>query len=158
MRRTAFILDVHLGTLARLLRLLGFDALYRNDYADPEIIRLALADHRIILTRDRRLLQAKVVTHGYWLRSMNPEEQAREVLQRFDLTAQVRLAQRCPLCNGALCSVPKEKILAQLEPLTSRHYEAFQQCSDCGKIYWQGSHYLRLSNKLDRILAATARP
>ena len=158
LRRTAFILDVHLGTLARLLRLLGFDALYRNDYADPEIIRLALADHRIILTRDRRLLQAKVVTHGYWLRSMNPEEQAREVLQRFDLTAQVRLAQRCPLCNGALCSVPKEKILAQLEPLTSRHYEAFQQCSDCGKIYWQGSHYLRLSNKLDRILAATARP
>ena len=158
LRQTAFILDVHLGTLARLLRLLGFDALYRNDYADPEIIRLALADHRIILTRDRRLLQAKIVTHGYWLRSMEPEEQACEVLKRFDLAGQVRLGQRCPCCNGALHSVPKEDILARLEPLTRRHYEEFQQCSACGKIYWRGSHYLRLSSKLERILAAAVRP
>lgn len=157
LRHTAFILDVHLGTLARLLRLLGFDALYRNDYADPEIIRLALADHRIILTRDRRLLQAKIVTHGYWLRSMVPEEQAREVLKRFDLAGQVRLALRCPHCNGALRSVPKEDILARLEPLTRRHYEEFQLCSACGQIYWQGSHFQRLSGKLERILAAAAR-
>jgi hypothetical protein len=158
LRRTAFILDVHLGTLARLLRLLGFDALYRNDYADPEIIRLALAEHRIILTRDRRLLQAKVVTHGYWLRSMEPEEQARVVLQRFDLAGQVRLGQRCPLCNGALRSVPKEEVLDRLEPMTRSHYEEFQQCNGCGKIYWRGSHYLRLSSKLERILAAAAPP
>jgi uncharacterized protein with PIN domain len=152
LRNTAFVLDAHLGTLARLLRLLGFDALYHNDFSDPEIIRLALAGHRIILTRDRRLLQAKVVTHGYWLRSINPEEQAREVLRRFDLAGRVQLLQRCPLCNGALHSVPKADILAQLEPLTQQHYEEFWRCSDCGKIYWRGAHYPRLSRKLERIL------
>jgi len=152
LRNTAFVLDAHLGTLARLLRLLGFDALYRNDFGDQEIIRLALASQRIILTRDRRLLQAKVVTHGYWLRSINPEEQARAVLRRFDLAGRVQLLQRCPLCNGALHSVPKAEILAQLEPLTRQHYEEFWRCSDCGKIYWRGAHYPRLSRKLERIL------
>ena len=83
---------------------------------------------------------------------MDPEEQACEVLRRFDLAGQVRLFQRCPLCNGVLRGVSKSKILAQLEPLTRRHYEEYQRCRDCGKVYWRGAHYPRLSCKLERIL------
>ena len=152
LRKTAFVLDGHLGKLARLLRLLGFDVLYRNDFDDHEIIRLAVNEHRIILTRDRWLLRVKAVTHGYCLHSMDPEAQARDVLRRFDLAGRVQLLQRCPLCNGALQSVPKAEILTQLEPLTRQHYEEFWRCADCEKIYWRGAHYPRLSRKLDRIL------
>jgi len=66
------------------------------------------------------------------LRSVDPEEQAREVLRRFDLAGRIQLFQRCPVCNGALHSVPKADILAQLEPLPRQHYEEFWRCAACG--------------------------
>ena len=141
LRRTAFILDVHLGKLARRLRTLGFDTLYRNDYEDSEIIRLALKEKRIILTRDVGLLKTGLVTHGYWVRSQKALDQAREVLKRFDLYRSVKPFRRCPVCNGLLIPVEKEKIILRLQPRTALHYQKFRICSDCGKIYWQGSHY-----------------
>ena len=152
LRSTAFILDVHLGRLARLLRMLGIDVLYRNDYDDPEIICLALEEHRIILTRDRRMLFNKRITHGHWLHSTDADEQAREVIERFDLARQVRRFVRCPLCNGLLCSVPKQQIMDRLEPLTKRYYDVFYQCRGCAKIYWRGSHYDRIVDKLNGIV------
>jgi uncharacterized protein with PIN domain len=152
LRKTAFILDVHLGKLARILRMLGFDVLYRTDYDDPEIIRIALAEHRIILTRDRRMLFNKCITHGRWLHSTNSEQQACEVLERFDLHGQIRRFRRCPLCNGLLKQVEKEAVLDQLEPLTKKYYAEFYQCPDCLKIYWKGTHYDRIVDKLNAII------
>lgn len=151
MRRTAFILDVHLGKLARILRLLGFDALYRTDYADPEIIRIALAEHRIILTRDRRMLFNRCITHARWLHSTNSEQQAREVVQRFQLENAIRRFRRCPACNGLVQAVAKADVLDRIEPLTKKYYTEFYQCADCRKIYWKGSHYDRIVDKFDSI-------
>lgn len=85
LRESKFIADVHLGTLARKLRLLGFDTLYQNNFDDPEIIDLALAEHRIILTRDKGILKQSRVTHGYWIRQQDPIKQTREVIRRFQL-------------------------------------------------------------------------
>ncbi len=158
LRRTAFILDVHLGKLARILRMLGFDVLYRTDYDDPEIIHIALAEHRIILTRDRRMLFNKVITHGYWLHSTNAEAQAREVIGRFDLSSSVRRFLRCPTCNGVLQPVAKEDILDRLEPLTKKYYDEFHQCPDCRKIYWKGTHYDRIIDKLNSIVESSLNP
>lgn len=158
LRQTAFILDVHLGKLARILRMLGLDVLYRTDYDDPEIIRIALVENRIILTRDRRMLFNSSITHGHWLHSTNSEEQASEVLERFDLARQVRRFLRCPACNGLLQSVPKEEILDQLEPLTKKYYTEFYQCPDCQKIYWKGTHYDRIVDKLNAIIESSHKP
>ncbi|WP_320052554.1 Mut7-C RNAse domain-containing protein [uncultured Acetobacteroides sp.] len=144
LRHTKLILDVHLGKLARYLRMLGFDTLYRNDYSDAEIVRLAVAERRIILTRDVGLLMAKAVTHGYWVRSQKPQEQVREVMGRFDLYRQINPFCRCIRCNGMLAEVPKASILDRLEPLTRRCYSQFYQCSGCGNIYWEGTHYERM--------------
>jgi hypothetical protein len=91
LRRTRFVLDVHLGTLARYLRMLGFDSVYARDWDDARIIDLALEQRRIILTRDRGILKHSRVTRGYWLRSQRPIEQLREVLQAFDLSGQTPL-------------------------------------------------------------------
>ena len=152
LRRTRFILDVHLGKLARRLRLLGFDALYENHWADREIVRLASADHRAILTRDRGLLMTGSVTHGYWVRSTVPDEQTREVLRRFDLRDQVRPFTRCMACNSPVEPVAKEEIIERLAPKTKLYYDEFQRCIGCGRIYWKGSHFRRIQARVDAIV------
>ena len=141
LRRTAFILDGHLGKLARLLRMLGLDALYCQDSADSEIVRLAAAEQRIILTRDRGLLKHASVTHGCCVRSQEPLEQAREVLRRYNLCALVKPLSRCIRCNGALERVAKNAVLSRLPPRTILYYDVFYRCRICGHIYWPGSHY-----------------
>ncbi|MCF6157406.1 MAG: twitching motility protein PilT [wastewater metagenome] len=149
LRKTAFILDVHLGKLAKILRMLGFDAEYRNDYHDHEIIQKSLKENRIILTRDRRLLHAKVVTHGYCIRSENPAEQLREVLNRFDLPLQIQPFKRCTMCNCELEKIEKSKIVHRLEPKTILYYNEFSICPGCDRIYWKGSHYEKLKEQLE---------
>jgi uncharacterized protein with PIN domain len=152
LRRTAFVLDVHLGKLARLLRMLGFDALYESDYEDGKIVDLALAQGRIILTCDRGLLKHKRVTHGYWLRSTDPVEQAREVVRRFDLRDQVEPFTRCMRCNGVIEPVDKETVLSQVPPKTAAWCDTYYRCTDCGQAYWQGTHIERMQKTIARIL------
>ena len=146
-----FILDVHLGTLARRLRLLGFDCLYRNDYSDREIIRIALEQQRIILTRDRGILKQSCVEQGLLIRSGQVEEQVDEVLKRYRLYGKVRPLQRCPLCNGLLQPVRKKEIEHLLLPKTARCCEQFHQCRRCGKLYWQGAHYQNIGRWIEQI-------
>lgn len=152
LRRTAFAVDVNLGGLARRLRMCGFDTVYRNDYADRDIARISVGEHRIVLTRDRRLLHHKAVTHGYWVRATDPEKQLLEVLERLDLQSQVRPFRRCLDCNGAVAPVEKSEVIDRLEPLTRKHYDDFYRCRGCGKIYWQGSHYGHMTKRLQRLL------
>ena len=153
LRNTAFIADVHLRKLAHYLRLLGFDTLHENDYADQEIVEIAERTGRIILTRDRMLLKNGAVTHGYWVRSTDPVEQAREVIRRFDLRRQVRLFSRCPSCNGEIVLVSKEAVYDRIPPKTALWLDEYFICTGCGKLYWRGTHYPRLVEKIDAILA-----
>jgi len=136
-----FILDNHLGKLAAYLRMVGFDALYRNDFQDEELARLCESEERILLTRDQHLLMRSAITYGYWVRAMLPRHQLVEVLGRYQLADQVKPLMRCLRCNGKLQPVPKEDILNRLEPLTKLYYNDFHICPDCERIYWRGSHY-----------------
>lgn len=86
LRDVRFVLDRHLGKLATCLRLLGFDALHRNDYDDEALVQISVAERRILLTRDRDLLRRKEITHAYCVLAPDPEQQLLEVLQRFDLS------------------------------------------------------------------------
>ena len=149
LRTARFILDVHLGKLARLLRMYGFDSSYRNDYTDPEIIQIALDEQRIILTRDVGILKNKKVTRGYYVRSQQPHEQLTEVLHRFDLHSQVNPLSRCMVCNGNIVSVSKEEIIHLLKPNTRSCYTEFYRCTGCNKIYWEGSHYQKMMERFN---------
>ncbi|MCF6177374.1 MAG: Mut7-C ubiquitin/RNAse domain-containing protein [Victivallaceae bacterium] len=151
LRRSRFILDVHLGALTRRLRMLGFDCLYRNDYDDAKIADISVADKRIILTRDRSLLKIGKVTRGYWVRSQIPEKQVEEVLLRFDLYLQISPFNRCISCNGQLQPVAKMEIINQLEPLTKQYYDEFYRCMECCKIFWKGSHYESMLRRIKKI-------
>ena len=141
LREIKFILDVHLGRLAKYLRLCGFDTSFSNLYDDREIIDTAAREKRIILTRDKQLLKDKRVSHGYWIRSQNHNEQLKEVFVRFDLKDRLALFSRCIRCNTILEEVSKEKIKARLQADTSRYSSKFMRCPYCDRIYWEGSHY-----------------
>ena len=151
LRKNAFILDVHLGKLAKMLRMLGFDTVYENNYDDPEIIRRSLKEKRIIITRDRLLLHVKTVTHGYCVRSTNSDVQLGEVLKRFDLYSQIRPFYRCMICNNKVMRIEKSAILHRLEPKTILYYDKFFTCKGCNRIYWKGSHHVKLKELLDKI-------
>jgi uncharacterized protein len=149
-----FILDNHLGKLAVFLRMLSFDAEYRNDIQDEELASRSSSEGRILLTRDRGLLMRSTVTRGYCLRSLDQKVQVREVMDRYNLYPLTRPFTRCLRCNAPLNQVEKKEVEDQLEPLTRRYYEEFHQCSQCGKVYWKGSHYERMQGFIENILSS----
>lgn len=146
-----FILDVHLGKLANYLRMLGFDTLYRNDYVDEELARIAGEAERILLTRDLGLLKRREVIYGYYVRSLDPNQQVEEVLRRFALVDAIEPFHRCLACNGLLDAVPKEEILDRLLPKTRRYYDEFYRCRACAQIYWKGSHFERMQRFIEKL-------
>jgi hypothetical protein len=155
LRVTQFVLDCHLGKLARLLRMMGFDTAYERYFTDPEIVEISRKEHRIILTRDVGLLKRRAVTHGYWVRNTDPTEQAVEVLRRFDLARQVHPLARCMECNGRIEAVEKAHIAHRLEPGTRTYYDQFYRCTSCDRLYWRGSHFEKLREQIDGIVEAS---
>ncbi|MDH3687997.1 MAG: Mut7-C ubiquitin/RNAse domain-containing protein [Gammaproteobacteria bacterium] len=152
LRRIAFLLDVNLGKLARRLRMLGFDASYKNNYTDVDLVRITVAEKRVLLTRDRRLLFHKSIIHGYWVRATEPDVQVTEVMCRFDLHSMIRPFHRCLECNGLIAPVAKQDIIDRLLPLTTKYYDKFYRCVNCDKIYWQGSHMQHMTQTVDAIV------
>ena len=151
MQNPRFILDNHLGRLAALLRMIGFDTLYRNDYDDRELADISARDDRILLTCDRQLLMRKQLTRGYFVRSRKPEQQVIEIIQRYDLGQRLRPFTRCMKCNGCLFAVNKGDIDDLLAPATRECFDSFRQCDSCSRIYWQGSHYMKMKSVVENI-------
>ena len=151
LRNTRFVLDVHLGRLAAYLRMLGFDSLYRNDYDDPELADISADEHRILLTCDRKLLMRKQVSHGYFVRERLPKQQLLEILSRFDLYHNLKPFSRCMFCNGKTYPVNKQEIESELLPKTKAYYDEFFRCESCNKIYWKGSHFMKMQEMIKNI-------
>jgi uncharacterized protein with PIN domain len=153
-----FVADANLGRLAAYLRMLGFDTLYRADYRDEELARIAADEGRIVLTRDRGLLKRSVVTRGYCVREADPARQVVEVLQRFDLIASISAFRRCIHCNAVLQPTEKESVSDRLMPQTKRYYDEFYICPQCDRIYWKGSHYRRMLRFIESVISRTNAP
>ena len=151
LRDPRFVVDVNLGRLARLLRVLGFDVWWSSDADDQSLAEISLEQQRILLTRDRGLLKRRAISHGFFVRSQQPEQQTLEVIRRLDLRERLAPLTRCVRCNGSLATVSKDEVIDDLEPLTRRYYDEFSRCADCGRIYWAGSHYARLLGLVDRL-------
>lgn len=152
LRNPKFILDVHLGKLSKYIRMFGFDALFDNKYSDKEIINIAEKEKRCVLTRNKSLLMRKNLNRGYWVRSIYPKNQIREVIKTFDLFNSVKPFHRCMLCNGLITKVSKDEIKNFLNSMPNLDYNEFFRCSGCDKIYWKGSHYFRMKKSVDELL------
>ncbi len=152
LRTPKFVLDVHLGRLARYLRLAGFDTVYENSFDDNEIIAIANSQKRIILTRDLGILKNDHVTHGYFVRSDDPRMQIREVINYFSLHKLAKPFSRCTRCNGKVRQITRKEAESKVSKRTFMYYRRFYVCTSCGKIYWEGSHVGRMQKFLRELL------
>ena len=150
-----FLLDVHLGTLARRLRLLGVDTAYEStDIGDAALAARSAAERRVMLSRDRGLLHRRELWAGAYVYSDRPDEQLTDVLTRF--APELHPWTRCTACNGTLATARKEEVAALLEQGTQRTYDTFARCTDCARVYWRGAHHDRLERLVDEALETVA--
>ncbi len=151
LRKIRFVVDVNLGKLAKKLRLLGFDTHYENDLEDDEIVKISLAEKRIILTRDIGILKNGKVTHGLWIRSDDPKIQLNEVIERLQLKNLFKPFSRCSQCNDKLKRITKELLINRIPEDTLRYYKTFWECNGCHQVYWEGSHFDKINDWLHRM-------
>jgi uncharacterized protein len=144
LRDTRFVADTHLGSLARLLRMMGFDTLHENGFADDEIERIAAAQGRIVLTRDRDLLKRRSITHGCYVRALRSQQQLREIFERLDLARSARPFTLCPVCNTTLHAVARAQVEHMLPPHVRELYQRFSTCEVCARVFWEGDHWQRV--------------
>jgi len=116
LRDPRFVVDVNLGRLARLLRVLGFDVWWSRDADDATLAYVSLSEQRILLTRDRGLLKRRAITRGLFVHSQDAEQQTLEVIRRLDLAQRLAPFTRCVRCNGTLTPVQKDEVIDQLHP------------------------------------------
>lgn len=158
LRNPRFVLDVHLGRLARYLRLLGFDSHYTPQAEDAELSALSAAESRVLLTRDRGLLKRSEVTRGYCVRQTEPARQMEEVVERFDLWEATRPFTRCLVCNGPLEAIDASRLAGRVPPRVLERQQAFSCCRGCGRVYWPGSHHAAMLQRLEELQRGREEP
>jgi uncharacterized protein len=154
LRVVRFVVDGHLGRLARYLRMLGFDVSFRAEAPDEELARVAAGERRVLLTRDAGLLKRRLVTHGYRVRESSPRRQLAEVVRRLDLPRAIAPFTRCLVCNHLLEPVSKDEILPELPPRVREAQRTFSRCPCCRRIYWPGSHHCRMERLVMEVTSA----
>lgn len=148
-----FVADSHLGGLARLLRMAGFDTLYRNDYLDSAIAEIAGRERRIVLTRDRDLLKQRGISHGCYVHALKPARQFAEIVARLKLARNFRPFTLCLECNAPVRIIKKISIISNLPPSVNARHEHFTICDHCGRVFWEGSHWQRMRQLLETTIA-----
>jgi uncharacterized protein len=157
-RAPAFLVDTMLGRLARWLRVLGFDTRYEPTLDDRALVRLADAEGRVLVTRDRHLLRDLRPAASLEVRSDVPIEQLRTVIERLSLAPPAELFMRCLVCNGVLRDVPPDEARALLPPRSRELPGPVRRCPGCGGVYWPGSHARRMRRTLEEALAGWLPP
>jgi uncharacterized protein with PIN domain len=153
LRDPRFVADVHLGKLARHLRMAGFDTLWTQRWHDDEIVSIAGVQKRTILTRDKGMLRRKEVDRGYFVRATGSEAQLGEVVRALQLEPLVAPFTRCRECNVPLEEAAKEDVADRLPEKVRGFYERFKRCPGCERVYWEGTHFERMRGVMDRLRA-----
>ena len=147
-----FIVDGMLGRLARWLRLLGYDTLYENSADKNIILNFSRKEGRLILTRSRQLADREKIDL-FLIKSSNPEEQLKEVIKGLNLKLDEKVFfSRCSLCNLLLRKVDKEDVKDRLPPYVYKTLKEFSECPNCHRLYWEGSHWQHIRNKISNYL------
>ena len=143
-----FLLDVHLGALARRLRLLGVDTAYQKEAEDEQLVEQAGRQDRVLLSRDRGLLMRRAPRRAAFVRGHYPDDQLADVIERF--RPPLKPWSLCLACGGTLMPVSKDAVAHRLEPGTLRTIQQFSQCRACGHVYWHGAHDAKLQQVVRR--------
>jgi uncharacterized protein with PIN domain len=148
-REERFIADVMLGRLARWLRALGYDTEYDSNLDDPCLAERAIGENRVLLTRDVELSRRRGLTFVL-IDNDDVANQLRQVVSTLRLTLDGAFP-RCPVCNGELMPTPRAELDEEVPPYVLATQTHFRRCSYCGKVYWHGTHWERMSGVLKEI-------
>ena len=148
LQKIRFVVDVNVGKLALLLRMLGLDVEYSPKYSDKNILYFSKEEKRIVLSKDSGLLECKQIVFGRHVRSVYPDDQLIEIIKFFGIKGPFKFFTRCLQCNKKLVPVNKKDILHRLEPKTKKYFDVFKICPQCRRIYWQGSHHEKMKIRL----------
>ena len=148
-----FVVDAMLGTLAKWLRILGYDTQFDPDLNDHQLVHLARAESRVLLTRDRELARRRGV-HVLFVTSENLDAQLGQVLTQLSLEPDQSFS-RCPVCNELLVEMDRETAWSQVPAYVAQTQETFKSCPACQRIYWRGTHWQRMDAQLARLLDYT---
>ncbi len=141
-----------LGKLARWLRMMGHDAKYSNNLDDVELLNIAKAENRVLLTRDLALYQQAIAKNleALYVEGLTEPERLSELAKRYNIPLTIDLEKsRCPKCNTKINPVPKEEITDKVEKNTLTYYDEFWLCPNCGAVYWQGAHWTKIRATLE---------
>ena len=144
-----FLVDSMLGRLAKWLRILGYDTLYFSSLDDNDLVRMARAEGRMVLTRDREMVRRRGID-SLLIESDNFKEQVRQVLHDLNLKQDSSFS-RCPVCNTSLQNIAKEAVREKVPPYVFKTQKRFSLCPQCDKIYWRGTHWQRMKERLKRL-------
>ena len=142
-----------LGKLSRWLRMLGHDVNYFPIADDNKLVEMAKQEKRILLTRDRELVQRakKLGVESVLVEATEEADKLASLAKRFGFKLEIDLrSSRCPKCNAKLEVVPKDEVVDEIPEATSRYYSEFWKCIGCGKVYWQGAHWNRIEKTLEK--------
>jgi uncharacterized protein with PIN domain len=148
-----FIADCMLGRLAKWLKILGFDVLYFSKAEDKDLIEISRREGRVLLTRDTGLIEkTKRQKRRFFVSSDDWREQVVQVLDAFNLWQEIRANSRCLECNQTLKPLPKARARNLVTPYVLEHAKSFAICPQCGRVFWQGTHYGDMERKVEAIL------
>lgn len=147
-----FICDSMLGRLAKWLRVVGYDVIYLKSGEDFELVKLAEAEDRMILTRDSKLVENEKIKNFIFIKSEDLEKQIRQVMKELNLRIdEDKLFSRCTICNVMISEVEKESIKDLVPEYVYKTQDEFYQCKVCRRVYWKGSHYEKMREKINKI-------
>ncbi len=147
-----FVADAMLGRLARWLRILGYDTRYFRRIDDAPLVQIALAEGRWLLTRDRHLLAERRPPLCLLIRSVELDEQVRQVVEEMRLRPGPGFLMRCLECNEGLLTLPRGEAKNRIPPYVFATQVRFYQCPACQRVYWPGTHDRRMRTRLREIL------
>jgi len=156
MPRLKFIVDNNVGKLAVWLRALGYDALFINPIDDATLVQIAEKENRIILTKDTGVMRRRVVSSGeiraLFIEKSDWAQQLQQVVRALKLRPGAAFS-RCLICNSLLCTATIEDAMAQVPPKILRMHKLYWYCRQCRRYFWQGSHWQRMTDVLNRIFS-----
>ncbi len=147
-----FIVDHNVGKLAKWLRMMGYDTLFFDGRDDFQMVRTALDEGRVILTRDTQIVKRRVVTSGQLrvilITSDNPERQMDQIIDTLNLDCQFRPFTICLECNEPLEERSREQVKDRVPPYVFQTQSQYVECPACHRIYWRGTHWQAMTRKL----------
>ncbi|MBD3184081.1 hypothetical protein GF312_17485 [Candidatus Poribacteria bacterium] len=135
-----FIADEMLGKLAKWLRAIGYDTVYFTGVGDEALVKQALKEDRLILTKDSNLVKRKMVRNSFLVEGDDPKEQFKQVVQEMNLDVKSNFFTRCLVCNTELVFIEKEEAWGKVPVYTYMTHDVFYECEECNRIYWSGTH------------------